>query len=245
MESANSHHHHHHLQDHQFLGSSSPSSYAVGTTTTHPWTTPNPLLNTNGLMSSYPSENLSNSRETRHQEATFLSSQYTSMAPADLGFHWANNTAANFTTLTHQSAQDLRIKEDLADHYYRKYTDILSSSCSPSSTDELSLQRNAQRSLQPNDIDTKLFLKSVSSGNLMNKAQLSQGDLYSSNVTGAAAINGRGFGQILPSINISNLNQTGLTNPGSLDMNLEALDLLTSSRFGGNYDLLHKIKLGS
>ncbi|KAK4390729.1 Transcription factor [Sesamum angolense] len=134
------------------------------------------------------------------------------MAPADLGFHWANNTAANFTSLTHQPAQDLRIKEDLADHYYRKYTDILSSSCSPSSTDELSLQRN--------------------------------GDLYSSNVTGAAAINGRGFGQILPSINISNLNQTGLTNPGSLDMNLEALDLLTSSRFGGNYDPSSQNQIG-
>ncbi|KAL0438494.1 UNVERIFIED_CONTAM: Transcription factor [Sesamum latifolium] len=247
MESANSHHHHH-LQDHQFLGSSSsssPSCYAVGSTTTHPWTTPNSLLNTNGLMSSYPSENLSNSRETRHQESTnFLSSHYTSMAPADLGFHWANTTA-NFTTLSHQSAQDLRIKEDLADHYYRKYTDILSSSCSPSSTDELGLQRNAHRSLQPNDIDTKLFLKSVSSGNLMNKAQLSQGDLYSSNVTGpAAAIHGRGFSQILPSINISNLNQTGLANPGSLDMNLEALDLLTSSRFGGNYDPSSQNQIG-
>ncbi|KAL0360623.1 UNVERIFIED_CONTAM: Transcription factor [Sesamum radiatum] len=202
--------------------------------------------NTNGLMSSYPSENLSNSREPRHQEPTFLSSHYTSMAPADLGFHWANTTA-NFTTLSHQSAQDLRIKEDLAaDHYYRKYTDILSSSCSPSSTDELSLQRNAQRSLQPNDIDTKLFLKSVSSGNLMNKAQLSQGDLYGSNVTGpAAAIHGRGFSQILPSINISNLNQTGLVNPGtSLDMNLEALDLLTSSRFGGNYDTSSQNQIG-
>ncbi|KAK4429309.1 Transcription factor [Sesamum alatum] len=233
MESANSHHHHQLQDHHQFLASSSsssslatsPSCYAVGTTT-HVWTTPNPLLNTNHVLmsSSYPSQNLLNSRETRQQEPTdhLLSSHYiTSMThPADLAFHWPNTTP-NFTSLN----QDLRIKEDLADHYYRKYTDILSSN-SPSSTDE-------QRNLQPNDIDTKLFLKSFSSSgnNLMNKAQLSQGDLYS-NVNGS----GRGgFSQIFPSINVSNLNQTGVTNPMSLDMNLEALDLLTSSRFSGNY----------
>ncbi|KAL6493086.1 hypothetical protein OROGR_032845 [Orobanche gracilis] len=48
--------------------------------------------------------------------------------------------------------------------------------------------------------------------------------------------NRRGFGQIYPGMNVSNLNRMGLANAaaGCLDMNLEALDLLTSSSFSGN-----------
>ncbi|KAK6131232.1 hypothetical protein DH2020_035022 [Rehmannia glutinosa] len=235
MESAaNSHHH---LQD-QLVGSSSssatPSYYGIGSTTTHAWSTPTSFLNTNGFSESI---NL-NSRETRQQDNTLISPQYSSknMAP-DLGFHWANTTTT--ANNNHQSLQDLhhlpRIKAELlADHYYHKYTEILSTN-SQTSTDDLNLISNQQR----NDLQRpKLLLKSLSPAN--HKTQFSSpGDdhLYS-NI--GAANNGRsGFSQIFPTVNISNFNQMGLTNPGCLDMNLEALDLLTCSRFSGNFGTPH------
>lgn len=154
------------------------------------------------------------------------------MAP-DMNFNWANTTG-NLTS--NQSAQDLqlsRIKEEFSDSCYLKYTELLSSS-PLSRTDELS-PRNEQRNLQSNDIGTRFLLKSLSSGNLMNKIQLSPGDLTSYYSGNGPIYNGGGISQIFPSINFSNLNQEGLTNPGSLDMNLQALDLLTSSRFSGNF----------
>ncbi|GER35539.1 basic helix-loop-helix (bHLH) DNA-bindingsuperfamily protein [Striga asiatica] len=55
--------------------------------------------------------------------------------------------------------------------------------------------------------------------------------LYPNNDTGVVV--SKGFGQIFSSV--SSLNQMGLTNAGALDMNLEALDLLTSSSFSGNF----------
>ncbi|KAI3460345.1 hypothetical protein Pfo_017008 [Paulownia fortunei] len=221
MESANIHQQQ--LQD-QLVGSSSslatPSCYGVGSTT-HAWT-PNPILNTNGFHS-YPNETILNPREQGQQENVQLSSYYSSMAP-DLGFHWVNTTGS---LTSNQSAQDLqlsRIKEELSDHYYLKYTEPLSSSPS-SSTDELSL-RNEQRNLQSDDIGTKLlFTSSYSSSN-------------------GATNNGRDLSQIFPSINVSNLNQEGLTNPGSLDMNLQAIDLLTSSRFSGNFSPYSQNQIG-
>ncbi|PIN21564.1 hypothetical protein CDL12_05735 [Handroanthus impetiginosus] len=236
MESANAHRH---LRD-QLLyvpsssSSSSPPSlatspcYGVGTATTNPWSTPISFLNTNGFSTSYPTETFLNSRETRpglHQEnrttTLLLSSQYANSMAPDLGtFHWSNTTTA-------QSGQDLhlsRIKlEELSQHYYCNYNN--------NSGHQLS---NEQRPLlQPNDdLNTRLFLKSVSYGNeniMNNKIQLSPtGDinLHSSS--------GRGFSQIFPSINISNLNNQPAAS-ASLDINLEALDLLACSRFSGNF----------
>ncbi|KAL6572778.1 hypothetical protein OROMI_013736 [Orobanche minor] len=228
MESANSHHQ---LQDQVFGYSSSPSSatpsyHGIGTTT-HAWsTTPTSFFsyrNINNGFTSYPTEPVPNSRQVpQHQENNLLSSSHYSsidMSPADLGFHnWANNTTPNFTT--NPSAQD-----ELSDHYYRGYTELLiRNQRSNSSDDQL-------RYLQPrHDFSTKLFPKPSSSENLMNKNIDHDIDLlYAHN-------NGRGFGPIYPSVNVSNLNQMGLTNAaaGCLDMNLEALDLLTSSSFSGN-----------
>ncbi|KAL6574374.1 hypothetical protein OROHE_001278 [Orobanche hederae] len=230
MESANSHHQ---LQDQVFGYSSSPSSatpsyHGIGTTT-HAWsTTPTSFLNINNGFTSYPTEPVPNSRQPLHQETNLLSSSHYSsidMSPADLGFHnWANNTTPNFTT--NPSAQDEQfssIKDELSDHYYRGYTELLSrNQRSNSSDDQL-------RYLQPrHDFGTKLFPKPSSSENLMNKNIDHDIDLF------YAHNNGRGFGPIYPSVNVSNLNQMGLANAAALDMNLEALDLLTSSSFSGN-----------
>lgn len=95
------------------------------------------------------------------------------------------------------------------------------------------------------DLSEKLFLKSLSSSACqINGLQLSAADFYAnaqSFTTGyggvAAAIPSRGhFSQIFPTINISNLsNQSSPIVSSSLDMNLQALDLLTSARFSGSF----------
>ena len=91
------------------------------------------------------------------------------------------------------------------------------------------------------DLGEKILLKSFSSGCQINGLQLSAGDFYSNaqscstNGYGGVGIPSRGhFSQIFPTINISNLGQSSPTVSSSLDMNLQALDLLTSARFSGS-----------
>ncbi|KAL7155346.1 hypothetical protein ABFS83_03G069000 [Erythranthe nasuta] len=240
MESANSHHHHHNhhqLQD-QIVGSSSsspPSSsscFELGTTPPA-WSTPpfSSLLNNNNnnFISSYP--------------------QYSSPMPPDLSFYnWSNNehTFVQGNNNNLQNPRNNNIKEEdhlSSEHYYRNYVDILSSTASPNNNSSRN-NNNTAIDEQPNDyLGTKLLLKSFSSGNLMTKNQISPPDFYNSNYnnnSGGASINGRGLfcsSQIFPSVNVSSLSSSNqnFTNPTSLDMNLEALDLLTSSRFSGEF----------
>lgn len=225
MESANIHHHQ--LQDH-LLGSSSSSSvaslpsYGVGNNIHLAWMHPTSYMSTNGLNSD-PNEALLNPRESRQQENTLLSPQYSSMSP-DLGFHWANVT---------ESSEDLnlsRIKEEISGNYYLKYTDSLNS-FPPSSNDSSNFKIDP-RNQESNDIGKRLLLKS-----------LFQGDFYADSQSNVAINYGRGISQIFPSTNVSNLD-SGLTNPGSLDMNLQALDLLNSSRFSGNFNLSFPNQIG-
>lgn len=178
---------------------------------------------TNGLNSD-PNEALLNPRESRQQENTLLSPQYRSMSP-DLGFHWANVT---------ESSEDLnlsRIKEEISGNYYLKYTDLLSSF--PPSSNDYSNFKIEPRNQESNDIGKRLLLKS-----------LSQGDFYADSRSNGAINCGRGISQIFPSTNVSNLDLTWLTNPRSLDMNLQALDLLNSSRFSGNFNLSFPNQIG-
>ncbi|OMO75212.1 transcription factor-like protein [Corchorus olitorius] len=83
------------------------------------------------------------------------------------------------------------------------------------------------------DLSEKLLLKTISSGFPM----FSAGEFYSSaaqncSIPGQNNLPSRGsFSQIYPSINISNLNQAASAPSNSFDMNLEALDLLSSARF--------------
>lgn len=137
----------------------------------------------NNWLSSYPTE-------TKQQ-------QLYSMAP-ELSFNWGIN-------INHNSEQEdsRTIKDELAEHYYRNYSEILSSSsCSSSSPAHHIHQQHNNNNLQAaagNDVATKFLLKSLSSYDKIP-------DFYS----------------------------TCTPSGGSLDMNLEALDLLASSRFSSN-----------
>ncbi|EYU32900.1 hypothetical protein MIMGU_mgv1a019357mg [Erythranthe guttata] len=140
--------------------------------------------------------------------------------PPDLSFYsWSNNEHTFVQGNNNlQNPRNNNIKEEdhlSSEHYYRNYS---------------------------NDyLGTKLLLKSFSSGNLMTKNPISPPDFYYNNNGGGggASINGRGLfcsSQIFPSVNVSSLSSNqNFTNPTSLDMNLEALDLLTSSRFSGEF----------
>ncbi|XP_039032946.1 transcription factor bHLH110-like [Hibiscus syriacus] len=86
-----------------------------------------------------------------------------------------------------------------------------------------------------NDLNQKLFFKTISSGFPMFSADP---NLYSSSqncsLPGNSSSPSRGsFSQIYPSINISSLNQVSSPRniPSSFDMNLEALDFLNPARF--------------
>ncbi|KAL7117364.1 hypothetical protein ACP275_03G067400 [Erythranthe tilingii] len=170
--------------------------------------------------------------------------------PPDLSFYNWSNSEHTFVQGNNNNLQNPRnnnIKEEdhlSSEHYYRNYVDILSSNTSPNNNS--SRNNNTATDEQSNDyLGTKLLLKSFSSGNLMNKNQISPPDFYNSNYNnnnnsgGGASINGRGLfcsSQIFPSVNVSSLSgNQNFTNPTSLDMNLEALDLLTSSRFSGEF----------
>lgn len=100
---------------------------------------------------------------------------------------------------------------------FPKFTEMLSNT---SKEDELS------------DLSEKLLLKTISSG---------FGDFFYSNASSFGSSSVRGsFSQIYPTINISNLSSsssssiTTSNNNNNFDMNLEALDLLTSARFNSN-----------
>lgn len=226
MESANLHH----LQD-QLLGSSSlpnPTFYGVGAN--HAWTQ-NITLNT-GTFHQNSNEVFSNSRgDSRQNHNDVLVPPLNSSMVQDYGFH-CTSTARSFTS---QSAHDLhlaKIKEELsADQSFPKFTEMLNS-CStgiedfhlPSPSDI----KNEQKDLNI-DFSERLLLKTISpKGIFYSNAQNSPG-------FGGVAMPSRGnFSQIYPSINVSSLNQSSSTISSSLDMNLQALDLLTSARFSGN-----------
>lgn len=96
-------------------------------------------------------------------------------------------------------------QEFSSENYFLKFTDMLNSSPSSSITQDEIIRRNIDD--QTSDIRTKMLLNSS---------------------------------RIFPSVNVPNSYQHELGNShiasggGSFDMNLQALDLLASSRFGGN-----------
>jgi hypothetical protein len=160
----------------------------------------------------------------------------------DLGFqHW-NNNAGNFNSLSaYHELQLSKIKEELSSDSFPKFTEML---YSPSSTIEdphpssSSYFKDEQEGLS---LGEKLLLKTISPGFPRNAHdQFSPREISSCHHNGSSfgsAIPSReSFSQIYPSINISNLNQP--SSPlisGSFDMNLQGLDLLTSTRFSGSF----------
>ncbi|KAL9358661.1 hypothetical protein Peur_046784 [Populus x canadensis] len=239
MESANLHHQHDQLQD-QFVGSSSlttttPSSYAEAGST-HAWTQ-TITLNSGNLS---PNHNgvIFNPRQKYESPVSSVNSTMIQ----DLGFqHW-NNNARSFNSLSaYHDLQLSKIKEELSSDSFPKFTEILNS---PSSTIEdphpssSSYFKDEQEGLS---LGEKLLLKTISPGFPRNgHDQFSTREISSCHHNGSSfgsAIPSReNFSQIYPSINISNLSQP--SSPlisGSFDMNLQGLDLLTSTRFSGSF----------
>ncbi|CAI9786573.1 unnamed protein product [Fraxinus pennsylvanica] len=235
MESANIHRpKKHHPQDHhQLVGSSSlaaSSCYEVASA--HSWT-PTTILNSD-IISSYPNGGIINTTQAQ-QNQNSLSSWNISMTPEMGLFHWANPTG---------NLQSGRIKEEFSDNFNPKFTGILNSQSSsiedfcvnPSSHGK----NNELRDFPFNDLSAKLLLRTFYSGNLVSGQNISPQNLYSNSLStgiNGSTQSGRGSSQIFPSINVSNFNlqSAQLENSANMDMNLQALDLLTDSKFHGNF----------
>ncbi|XP_011048802.1 PREDICTED: transcription factor bHLH110-like isoform X2 [Populus euphratica] len=237
MESANLHHQHQ-LQD-QFVGSSSlttatPSSYAEAGSA-HAWTQ-TITLNSDISNPSYNGVIFNQRQKNESPISSFNSTMF-----QDLGFHYWNNNAGNFSSHSAYDLQLSKIKEGLSSSdSFPKFTEMLNS---PSSTIEdphvssLSYIKDELKDLSLSVLET------ISSGFPINgHDQFSPREISSSHHNcssfGSATPSRGSFSQIYPSINISNLNQP--SSPlisGSFNMNSQALDLLTSTRFSGSFPL--------
>ncbi|XP_043813108.1 transcription factor bHLH110 isoform X6 [Manihot esculenta] len=220
MESANLHHQHHQLQL-QLVGSSSlttPSSnYGAGST----------------LSSSNLNPNCNGVDLNPRQKNEFLIPSLNSSTIQNLGLiHWNSNSAGCFTN---QSAdhdlQLAKIKQDLPDSFPR-FTDMLND---PSTVEDSHLSSPSYEQKHMTDLSEKLLLKTISSGFPINVHQFSSAQIYSNahdcSSPGSSIPRRGNFSQIYPSINISNLNRSPPSISGAIDMNLQALDHLNSTRF--------------
>lgn len=206
MESTNLHHQ---LKDHELAASSPSNCYGFSS----PWT------------STIVSPSVIDPRDAEEPNVFLAPLANTSLISEDWGFHWQNsNITGSFTT---QSGPDLhlaRIKGEFSDSY-QKFTEMLQSS--PANMEELHLHpliKNEQGG----------HLRNFSSGCHINGTQFHGAGEYS--YFGNEITSSRGnFSQILPTINVSNFNQSSNSMSSStLDMNMQALDLFNSGRFGYN-----------
>jgi hypothetical protein len=119
-----------------------------------------------------------------------------------------------------------------------RYQDSMISS--PSSTVDMQNQQRACYAMEHrdmNDANVKLLLRTLSSAGGRSSLQSCPEDFYCSSSTspGPPPTHRGTFSQIYPTINVSNFSETSLANSSSTsDMNLQALDLLHSARFGGS-----------
>lgn len=168
------------------------------------------------------------------------------MIQTPAGLHWTNNEGSFTNQFTHDDHNLGKIKKEFSESF-PKFTELLNNPSSINQNSHLHPKLyvkcdddHEKRDL--NDLSEKLLLKTISSGFPINMNQFSAGEFYSHahNISGFgnSIPSGGNFSQIYPSINISSLNQSSsATSSNSFDMNLQALDLLTSSRFSGN--LIH------
>ncbi|KAF9609480.1 hypothetical protein IFM89_016566 [Coptis chinensis] len=238
MESANLHHQQQ-LHQEQFVESSSLStpSFYGSSGDNNSWN-PN-LISNAGDLNLNVNGFLSNSRGSRQNNVNYLvpPSINTSMIQ-DLGYHHWISSTGNFTN---QSAHELhlaRIKEELSESPHRFSETI---NCLSSNPEEFHLPSTSyikeRRDL--NDLSEKILLKTFSSGCQLNDLQ--DGTLYSnsqSSVRGTATSTRGNFSQIFPSANVST------TNSPFSSMNMQVLDLLTSTKSGGGFGQLRHNNLG-
>lgn len=217
------HHHHqqqqqHPLQDQLIVASSTTTTVDLSGYVAAPnapaWT-PNSTLN-NGGFGLAGNAAILNSRNPRQQHHDIqISSLNSSMSQDLMNLDWLNCTSGNNFTNQYSSSHDLllaRIKREFSDSY-TNFSEMISSPSSSSIED-------VQVQMQPTSNRNEEFYCPTSS---------------TSNLAATPPKRGT-FSQIYPTINISNFNdQTFLGNPRSFDMNLQALDLLNSATFGGNF----------
>ncbi|BFG17756.1 hypothetical protein CerSpe_040300 [Prunus speciosa] len=252
MESANLHHQHHQLQE-NLVGSSSlaatPSCYAVGTK--HAWT-PSATLSSSVNSSNSGLDPLNSSMvpDLGFHWLTNITSEHQS--PHDLAKIKEELTSSSSSDHHHHHHHH---------NSFPKLTEMLTSAAASTSIDHdqyYQFMKNEEKDqLIMNDLSEKLLLKTLSSGCQINSIinphhhQISSaGEFYSndhhhhllhnSNLIGGVppgmpSRSGGHFSQIYPSINVSNLNRSlssSSISSSSLDMNLQAMDLLgASARF--------------
>lgn len=180
--------------------------------------------NSTGYFNPNPDGVFPNPGDSRQNSEILVPSLNTSMLQDHSSFHWTSN-AGSFTS---QSAHDLhlaKIKEELSESF-PKFSEMLNTTSSniedyhfPPATHI----KNEQKNLNI-DLSEKLLLKTISSKGFYSNA-------HNCASFGSEAVGSRGnFSQIYPSINISNFNQPPSAFLSSLDMNFQALDLLTTER---------------
>lgn len=222
MEPANLHQHqqyqyHHQLQfQDQFplIGispnsSSSSNNSCYGVSTTNTWT-PCTTTTTTTILNTHGSGLINSYSSGAIINNTTNSSSSDPLnlisMTQDLGFHqWSNN-----------------IKQE---NSYPRFTQMLKT---PSSIEE-------EREMS--DMNAKLLLGTISNTGLHlypNDNNSNNNLLYSSNTSSISTNRGR-FSQIYPTINVSNLNINQPNSCSSLDMNLQPLDLINSTRYGGSF----------
>lgn len=145
------------------------------------------------------------------------------------------------TSFTQQPANQLllaNIKDEMADSF-PKLSEMM---YSPSNNVEQSHFQPAKYEQQySHDFGENNWLGNFSSGHHITELQLSGGELYSnaqnsaSDVESPSASCGHNFSQILPSINVSTSGLCCSLVSSSLDLNLQAVDLLTPTYGGANY----------
>lgn len=135
----------------------------------------------------------------------------------DMGFQWASSNYTNNNG------------DQLSYPYHQKFTEMMINHGSPSPSSSSNTQdfaigyaKNEERELR--EMSEKLLLRSFSSGCQIKGLQFQAGN----------SSRGSSFSQILPTINISNLNRSNSNNSGiissnSLDMNMQPLELFSTS----------------
>ncbi|XP_010263577.1 PREDICTED: transcription factor bHLH110-like isoform X2 [Nelumbo nucifera] len=238
MESANLHHQHHQLQEQLVAGSPSlatPSFYGVGSNS-HAW---NSNLLNDGSFNQNIGGVLANSRDLRQNSDTLISSSVNNSMFQDLGFHWDSNASGSFTNHSSHQPHLAKIKE-LSDSFPKLSQTV--SNVEEFHLPSTSYVKNEQQSCHnPTD---KMLLKTLASGCQNNTLQHSAGESYADAQSCASTSSfgglpppssgGRNFSQIFPSINISNMYSSSLPFSSSLGVNLQALDFLSSTKFGGS-----------
>ncbi|XP_010254736.1 PREDICTED: transcription factor bHLH110-like isoform X2 [Nelumbo nucifera] len=233
MESANLHHQHQ-LQE-QLVGSTSlatPSFYGVGSD--HSWNS-NLILN-DGSFNQNVSGVFSNSRDLRQNNDILISPPLNSSMIQDMGFHWTGN-AGSFTNNSANQLHLAKIKEELSDSF-PKFSETVTN------LDEFHLPstsyvKNEQQQQHLHDLSEKILLRTLSSGRI-NALQHSEEELYSdaqscASLGGIPTSSAASFSRIFPTTNISNKNSSSSPFSSSFGMNLQALDLLTSTRYTGSF----------